>query len=145
MSDKLFQWVSASFIDSLCVYWESGSKQKSAVKEREWERNEKARNRDWERNDGKNSFKKKTFSSFPQTPLHFASDIGSVESVNTLIKFGADVTAKNVRSERECESASHRRRDVWGYVWFTDGCLFGCGGVVTYAELGKIYLSHFFS
>ena len=55
-----------------------------------------------------------TFSSFPQTPLHNAARVGSVECVNTLIKHGADVAAKNVRSDRVCESASHRRRDVWG-------------------------------
>ena len=42
------------------------------------------------------------------------------------------------------ESASHIRRDVWGFVWFTDGCLLGYGGVATYAVGGKIYLSHFF-
>ena len=55
-----------------------------------------------------------TFSSFPQTPLHLASWEGSVECVSTLIKHGTDVSAKNVRSERVCESASHRRTDVWG-------------------------------
>ena len=84
-----------------------------------------------------------TFFSFPQTPLHNAAREGSVECVNTLIKHGADVSAKTVRSERVCESASYKRRDVWGFVWFTDGCLFGCGGVATYAVGGKIYLSHF--
>ena len=57
-----------------------------------------------------------TFSSFPQTPLHNAAREGSVECVNALINHGADVAAKNVRSERVCESASHRRRDVWGFV-----------------------------
>ena len=57
-----------------------------------------------------------TFSSFPQTPLHWAASEGSVECVNALIKHGADVAAKAVRSERVCESVSHRRRDVWGFV-----------------------------
>ena len=33
-----------------------------------------------------------------------------------------DPNTRNVRSE----SATHRR-DVWEFVWFTDGCLFGCG------------------
>ena len=52
---------------------------------------------------------------------------------------------------KECErvwNASHRRRDVWRFVWFTDGCLFGCGCVATYEEMGKIYFSfsfHFLS
>ena len=62
------------------------------------------------------SLKKKTFSSFPQTPLHRAAMVGSVECVNTLIKHGADMSAKDVMSERVCESASHRRRDVWGFM-----------------------------
>ena len=66
-----------------------------------------------------------------------------MECVNTLIKHGADVSAKTVRSERVCESASHRRRDVWGFVWFIDGWLFGYRGLFTFAEWGKIYLSHF--
>ena len=57
-----------------------------------------------------------TFSSFSQTPLYNAAREGSVECVNTLIKHGADVTVKNVRSERVCESASHRRIEVWGFV-----------------------------
>ena len=57
-----------------------------------------------------------TFSSFPQTPLHIAAWEGSVDCVNTLIKNGTDMSAKTVSSERMCESASHRRRDVWGFV-----------------------------
>ena len=57
-----------------------------------------------------------TFSSFPQTPLHWAAVVGSVECLNALINHGANMAAKSVRSERVCESASHRRRDVWGYV-----------------------------
>ena len=36
--------------------------------------------------------------------------------MNELIKHGADVAAKDVRRESVCESASHRRRDVWGFV-----------------------------
>ena len=57
-----------------------------------------------------------TFSSFPQTALHNAAGEGSVECVNALIKYGADKEVKDVRSERVCESASHRRREVWGFV-----------------------------
>ena len=57
----------------------------------------------------------------------FPSDTPSQLIVCVLLMHGADVAAKDVRSERVCESASHRRRDVWGFVWFTDGCLFGCG------------------
>ena len=57
-----------------------------------------------------------TFSYFSQTALHWAAIVGSVECVNALIIHGADVSAKDVRSERVCESASHRRRDVWGFV-----------------------------
>ena len=57
-----------------------------------------------------------TFSFFLQTPLHYAGSDGPVELVNTLIKHEADVSAKDVRSERVCESASHRRSDVWGFV-----------------------------
>ena len=65
-----------------------------------------------------------TFSSFPQTPLHWAADKGSVECVNALINYGADVTAKDVRSERMCESASHRRRDCGDLCdLLTDVCL----------------------
>ena len=41
-----------------------------------------------------------TFSSFPQTPLHWAASKGSVECVNTLINHGADVSVKDVRRER---------------------------------------------
>ena len=75
------------------------------------------REREREGNGRKNSFiKKKTFSSFPQTPLHYAASVGSVECLNALINHGADVAAKDVGSERVCESASHRRRDVWGLV-----------------------------
>ena len=47
------------------------------------------------------------FSTFPQTPLHCAAEIGDVECVNQLLQHGADVSAKDVRSERVCESASH--------------------------------------
>ena len=57
-----------------------------------------------------------TFSSFPQTPLHWAAFKASPESVKALLQHGADVAAKDVRSERVCESASHRRRYVWGFV-----------------------------
>ena len=57
-----------------------------------------------------------TFSSFPQTPLLNAARVGLVGCANALINHGADVAAKDVRSERVCESASHSRRDVWGFV-----------------------------
>ena len=57
-----------------------------------------------------------TYSSFPQTPLHRAADKGSVECVNALLQNGADVAAKDVRSERVCGSVSYRRRNVWGFV-----------------------------
>ena len=57
-----------------------------------------------------------TFSSFPQTPLHWVVYKGSVECVNELLQHGAVVAAKDVRSERVCENASHRRRVVWGFV-----------------------------
>ena len=46
------------------------------------------------------SLKKKTFSSFPQTPLHWAASIGSAECVNTLIEHGVNVASKNVSIER---------------------------------------------
>ena len=52
------------------------------------------------------------FSSFPQTPLHYAAINGSVECTNTLLQHGADVNAKDVRSNRVCESDSHKRRDL---------------------------------
>ena len=53
-----------------------------------------------------------TFFSFPQAPLHYAASNGSVECLNTLIKHGADMAAKTVRNERECESASQKKRCV---------------------------------
>ena len=80
---------------------------------------EREREREREGNGRKNSFiffLFLTFSSFPQTPLHDAARVGSVECLNALIKYGADMSAKIVRSERVCESASHRRRDVWRFV-----------------------------
>ena len=52
----------------------------------------------------------------PQTPLHWAVGNGSLECVNTLIKNGADVSAKDVMSERVCEGTLNRRRHVWGFV-----------------------------
>ena len=63
-----------------------------------------------------NFFLLSSFSSFPQTPLHRAVVSYSEECVGYLIKHGADLNASDVRSERVCESASHRRRDVWGFV-----------------------------
>ena len=81
--------------------------------------------------------------SFPQTPLYWAASKGSVECVNELIKHGADVSTKDVRSERVCERISHRRRDVWEFVWFIDGCFFGCGGMATHADICEICVSHF--
>ena len=42
-------------------------------------------------------------SSFPQTPLHLAANENSVECVNTLIKHGADLETRAVRSKRGCE------------------------------------------
>ena len=96
-------------------------------------------------------YKKKTFSSFPQTPLHWAAYKRSVECVNALIKHGADVSTKDVRSERVCGSAS--QEEIWGNLCelLTDDCL-GVG-VATYADCGKItilisllyFLDHFFS
>ena len=50
-----------------------------------------------------------TFSTFPQTPLHCAAEIGDVECANQLLQLGADVSAKDVRSERVCESATKTR------------------------------------
>ena len=61
-----------------------------------------------------------------QTPLTMTCQAGSVECVNTLINHGADMAAKDVRSERVCESTSLRRRDVWEFLWFTVVSLFGC-------------------
>ena len=55
------------------------------------------------------------FSFFPQTPLHKAAFRGFVECTNTLLQHGADVNVKNVRSERVCESDSHKRRDLVGF------------------------------
>ena len=82
---------------------------------RERERERERERREWEK-EFFQFFLFLTFSSFPQTPLHNAALVGSVECVNTLINHGADVSAKTVRSERVCESVSHRRRDVWGFV-----------------------------
>ena len=62
-----------------------------------------------------------TFSSFPQTPLHKAAREGSVEC-------GAEMSAKNIRSERVCERVPHTEKEMWEFIRFTDGCLFGCGG-----------------
>ena len=42
-------------------------------------------------------------SSFPQTPLHWATNENSVECVNTLIKHGADMETRAVRSKKGCE------------------------------------------
>ena len=64
------------------------------------------REREREGNGRKNSFiffLFLTFSSFPQTPLHWAAIVGSVECVNTLIKHGADLETRAVRSKRGCE------------------------------------------
>ena len=79
------------------------------------DKREKRERREWE-NEFFHFFLFLTFSSFPQTPLHNAAIVGSVECVNALINHGADVAAKTVRSERVCESDSHRRRDVLGFV-----------------------------
>ena len=56
------------------------------------------------------------FSSLPQTPLHYAAYNGSVECVNELIKHGADMAAKDVRSERVCGSSPHKRIDEREFV-----------------------------
>ena len=77
------------------------------------------------------------FSSFLQTPLHWAASKGSVKSVNILIKHEADVSAKNVRRER----VPHAEKEMCGDLCYllTDVCL---GVVAIYAGLGKIYLTH---
>ena len=84
--------------------------------------------------------KSEDFSTFPQTPLHDAAFIGSVGCVNALIQHGADVSAKNVRSTRVCESVQHRRRDVWGFVWFTEDVCLGVGVTLMQIEVRFTYL-----
>ena len=66
-----------------------------------------------------------TFSSFPQTPLHEAARVGSVECVNALINHGADVAAKTVRSERVCVRVLHTEEEMCGDLCdlLTDACL----------------------
>ena len=91
----------------LCVLreWEEEKKRRRREsKEREWKLESKGNE---ERILSFHLFIK--FSSFPQTPLHQAAIYGSVECVNALLQNGADMAAKDVRSESVCESASHRR------------------------------------
>ena len=113
MFDNFFRWlVLLSLTASECIERVGQSRKGKRVRVR-------VREREREKGMGErilSFFLFLTFSSFPQTPLHNAASVGSVECVNALIKHGADVSAKNVRSERVCESASHSRRDVWGFV-----------------------------
>ena len=98
---------------SACI--ESGPKQKSEESEERERENEKVideREREREREKGKEERILSFFFDFDI--FFFTSDIPSlrcqrriVECVNALIKHGADVTAKNVRSEKACESDSH--------------------------------------
>ena len=98
--------------------WTKVEREESEERERENGKVIEKREREREGNGRKNFFifLVLTFSSFPQTPLHWVASKGSVECVNTLIKHGADVAAKAVRKGGVCENASHRRRDVWGFV-----------------------------
>ena len=58
-----------------------------------------------------NSFALSHFSSFPQTPLHFAAERGSFECVDILLRYGAAVSVYNVWvRECVCDSTAHRRR-----------------------------------
>ena len=122
-----------------------------AEKWRNWREKERERESNWEKREIEREkgmgerilsfFLFLTFSSFPQTILHKTAREGSVECVNTLIKHGADVSAKDVRVG-VCENASHRTGDVWGFVVFWRMFAW-VWGVVTNTDLGKIYLSQF--
>ena len=68
-----------------------------------------------------------------------ASLTGSVECVNILIKHGADLSAKDVRSKRVYGDASQKRYFVICviFVWYLRTFVWVLG---TYAVGGKIYM-----
>ena len=68
-----------------------------------------------------------------QTPLHKAAIVGALDCLNALLRYGADVEAKNVRRESGYEWIIQKK--ILEIVWLTDRCLCAFGGADTSSDL----------
>ena len=148
-SDILFQDVSASLIDGLCVNWESGPKQKSEEsEERERENGKVIDKRERERDRERREWEKEFFHFFVFNIFFFPSDtpsLGCQHRISGVFEHTHQTWSwrgSQRCKEWECVRVPHTEEEMWDMCdLLTDVWLGVC--VATFADCGKIYLSHF--